>query len=107
MKSRLFKVVMFVGALAMCSCGAEEFNYVMSQAPGQLLLLMNRHKISTVLKNKNLDPEVKRKLELVLDVKQYAEDEIGLVHNNSYSVYRKLDRETVTYNLTALPAALA
>jgi len=103
MKMKPVRVLIFLAALAMASCGLEEFNYVMSQAPGQLLLLMNRHKISTVLKSKDLDPEVRRKLLLVLDVKKYAEDRVGLVRNNSYAVYRPLERETVTYNLTACP----
>jgi predicted aminopeptidase len=85
------------------SCGAEEFNYVMSQAPGQIVLLFNRVPIKRVLKSKDLDPEVRKKLERALDIKEYSEKDIGLIHNSSYTIYRKLDREALSYNLTACP----
>lgn len=90
-------------ALFLTSCGVEEFNYVVSQAPGQIMLLFGRAPIKRVLKSKDLDPEVRRKLELALDIKKYSENDVGLVQNKSYTVYRKLDREALSYNLTACP----
>ncbi len=103
MKKR--SVIMFALFLSftLSSCGEEEFAYLLQQAPGQLLLLMDRVPIKKVLERKDLDPEIRAKLELALDVKQYSEEKIGLVHNKSYTIYRELDREALTYNLTACP----
>jgi len=100
-KKSIMAIVVLV--IFLSSCGVEEFNYVMSQTPGQILLLFNRVSIKRVLKRKDLDPEVKKKLERALDIKEYSEKDLGLVHNNSYTVYRKLDRDALSYNLTACP----
>jgi len=74
----------------------------LSQAPGQLALLANRVPIEQVLKRNELEPWVREKLELALSVKGYAE-ELGLVQNKSYTLYRELNRDAVCYNLTATP----
>jgi predicted aminopeptidase len=96
-------IAMAIMLVFLTSCGVEEFNYVMSQAPGQIMLLFDRVPIKRVLKSKDLDPEVRKKLERALDIKEYSEKDLGLVHNNSYTIYRKLDREALSYNLTACP----
>jgi len=100
-KVKLFLIVAL--ALGFVSCGPEELAYLLQQAPGQLYLLMNRVPIKKVLERQDLDPEVRAKLELALDVKQYSEEKLGLVHNQSYTIYRELDRDALTYNLTACP----
>jgi len=103
MKTRLKIILILALLLGGFSCGPEELAYLLQQAPGQLLLLMDRVPIEKVLKRKDLDPETRAKLELILDVKKYSEEKIGLVRNKSYTIYRELDRETVTWNLTACP----
>ncbi len=100
-KVKLFLIVAL--ALGFVSCGPEELAYLLEQAPGQLYLLLDRVPIQRVLKRKDLDPEVRAKLELALEVKQYSEDKLGLVRNKSYTIYRELDRDALTYNLTACP----
>jgi len=54
-----------------------------------------------VLADPDLDPEVRKKLMFVLDVKQYGVEEIGLFKNRNYEVYVELDREAANWNLTA------
>ncbi len=98
-------IFFFIAVLLLSAgCSEEELFYLLEQAPGQISLLLNRVPIERMLKkDKGLDPEVRRKLELVLDVKRYAEDEIGLVRNSSYTIYTEIDRDAVVYNLTACP----
>jgi len=103
MTRRLSQALLALTAAAMISCGAEEWSYLMSQAPGQFALLFKRVPIRKVLQRKDLSLEARAKLELVLDVKQFSETALGLVHNKSYSIYRPLDREALLYNLTACP----
>jgi predicted aminopeptidase len=93
----------FAALILLSASGWYEFSYVMSQAPGQIELLFNREPIVKTLKSKDLDPATRAKLELALDVKKYSEEKIGLVHNKSYTLYRKLDRDALSYNLTATP----
>lgn len=85
-------------------CGAEEFFYLVEQAPGQFSLLIKREGIEKILKRPDLDAATREKLELVLDIKSYAENDIGLVRNPSYTIYTELNRDAVVYNLTACPA---
>jgi predicted aminopeptidase len=96
----LLLLLLLVGCVSACN---EELRYLLQQAPGQIAILLHREKIATMLENPDLDPEARRKLELVLDVKRYAEDRIGLVHNQNYSVYTQIDRDAVVYTLSACP----
>lgn len=94
-------VVVFFVCGASLGCDEEEFIYLLEQAPGQLALLMDRVPFKKVLADPDLDPEVRKKLEFVLDVKGYGVEEIGLLRNKNYEVYVKIDRDAVNWNLTA------
>ncbi len=84
------------------SCEGEELGYLLQQAPGQLELIVKRESFKKLLKDPELDPEVRAKLEFVLDVKNYAVEEIGLIQNKNYEVFVDIeDKETVVWNLTA------
>jgi len=98
--------VIMVSALVLVSfnftaCEEEELTYLMKVAPGQLALLMDRVPFEKVLNDPDLDPEVRDKLEFVLDVKQYGVDELGLMKNKNYEIFVELDRPAVSWNLTA------
>ncbi len=96
-------IVTFFVLICFCfsGCKDEELRYLMKVAPGQLALLMDRVPFEKVLADPDLDPEVRRKLELVLDVKKYGVEELGLFRNKNYEIYVELDRDAVVYNLTA------
>ncbi len=95
-----FSCCLFVSS----GCSYEELSYLVQQAPGQISLLLNRTPVEKVLKREDLAPEIRQKLEMGLDIKDYAEKEIGLVRNKSYTIYTEIDRDAVVYNLTATPA---
>jgi len=98
---RIIPVLIFLaGGLSGCN---EELRYLLQQAPGQLSILLHREKIAKILEDPQLDPETRQKLKLVLDVKRYAEEQIGLVHNKNYTVYSQIDRDAVVYTLSACP----
>jgi predicted aminopeptidase len=90
-----------LAALTGTGCDKEEARYLMQQAPGQLALLMDRVPFKKLLADPNLDPKIRAKLLLVLDVKKYAVETIGLKRNKNYEVFVPLDREAVSWNLTA------
>ncbi|MFO8056504.1 MAG: aminopeptidase [bacterium] len=84
-------------------CDKEETEYLLEQAPGQFELLLKRVPFERVLSNPDLDPEVRKTLEFVLDVKEYGVEELGLLDNENYEVYVELERQAVCWNLTACP----
>jgi len=100
MKKLILLLAIPLGFFFACN---EELSYLFQQAPGQLAILLKRQDIAGILKDPQLDADVRRKLELVLDVKRYAEERIGLVHNKNYTVYTQIDREAVVWTLSACP----
>ena len=96
-------VLLAVFTLGFTKCEPEETKYLLSQAPGQLALIMDRVPFDRMLKDPNLDPAVRAKLEFVLDVKKYGVEKIGLVRNKNYEVFVQVNRDSVNYNLTAAP----
>jgi predicted aminopeptidase len=82
-------------------CDEEEFKYLAGQAPGQLKLLLHRESFKSLLKDPDLDPAVRAKLEFVLDVKKYGVETIGLTQSKNYEVYVEIEEQAVSWNLTA------
>ncbi len=64
-------------------------------------LLNSRVPIEDILKDPNLAPEEKRKLELAQQVRAFAEKDLKLTANKNYTTYVKLDRPYVTYVVSA------
>lgn len=109
MVSRRALIILLITCIGFLpACDEEELAYLLQQAPGQLALLMDRVPFDKVLADPDLDPEVRKKLEFVLEVKRYGVEEIGLMRNRNYEIYVELDRKAVSWNLTAAyPLAMA
>ena len=70
---------------------------------GQLELLAKRESIEAMLSDPTLPEATKRKLQLALDVREFATRELGLPDNDSYRSYVELDRAAVVWNVLATP----
>jgi predicted aminopeptidase len=88
-----------IAALAVGGCSAE---YYWQGISGQLDLLGRAQPIGEVLEATR-DPVIKRKLELVLAIREYASSELGLPDNASYRRYTDLGRRFVLWNVFATP----
>lgn len=64
-------------------------------------ILARRQPISRLVRDRQTDPIVRRKLELVLAARQYAKDSIHLATEESFTTYSKLDRDTLVLVLSA------
>ena len=82
------------------SCSTAEFYW--QGISGQFDLLRRAQPISDVLEAAR-DPAVKRKLERVIAVREYASRELALPDNLSYRRYSDLDRRFVLWNVFATP----
>ncbi|MCZ6718793.1 MAG: aminopeptidase [Gammaproteobacteria bacterium] len=87
--------------LSLAGCGSV--SYYVQSLNGQLELLANREAISTVIDDPDTPGELKQQLELVLQMRQFASNELSLPDNGSYKNYADLNREYVVWNVFAAP----
>jgi predicted aminopeptidase len=77
--------------------------YVLKQGAGQLELLQRRERVSDVLARATTSPETRRGLQLVQAAKAFAEGTLGLASTRNYEHLVQLDRDAVTYVVSAAP----
>jgi predicted aminopeptidase len=94
-------VLLALGAIFLGSCSSAE--YYWQGIAGQFDLLHRAQPIPEVLATTQ-DPLVKRKLERVLTIREYASRELALPDNASYRRYSELGRGFVLWNVFATPA---
>lgn len=66
-------------------------------------LLLKRKDIEKLIAAPETSEQKRQKLELVLALRDFAGDELGLPDNGSYGGFVKLDRDAVVYNVIAAP----
>jgi predicted aminopeptidase len=82
--------------------GCTAASYYWQGVRGQMDLLERARSISTVLASTD-DPALKRKLERVLAIREFASHELALPDNPSYRSYTDLGRRFVLWNVFATP----
>lgn len=88
-------------AVTLCACSAPR--YVLEQAWGQLRVMHDRERIEDVLRRRDLKPEWREKLTLVLLARRYAHEEIGLKLTPAYTRFYDTGGKPLAYNLSACP----
>jgi predicted aminopeptidase len=92
--------------LAVLACAALlslQGCYVLKQGAGQLELLQRREPVSEVLARATTRPDTRRGLQLVQAAKAFAEGSLGLAKTRNYEHLVQLDRDAVTYVVSAAP----
>ena len=91
-------------AVAMLSLGSGcSLGYYAQSISGHLHLMRSRVDIEDMLEDKNTPSRLQDKLRLVLQIREFASDELQLPRNNSYKSYVELDRAHVVWNVVAAP----
>jgi predicted aminopeptidase len=75
--------------------------YLIKSGYFQAKLLSSRIPIEKALEEPTLSDEQKRKLRLTLEVRKFAESELGLKHTTNYTTFVQLERPYVTYVVSA------
>lgn len=83
--------------------GCSNLGYYSQQMSGHLGLMWNRVDIDELLKDEKTAQGLKTKLQLVLQIRDFASDELSLPKNDSYRSYVELDRPYVVWNVVAAP----
>ncbi|NOT55994.1 MAG: hypothetical protein HOP18_15450 [Deltaproteobacteria bacterium] len=77
--------------------------YVLRAGYEEAKILWNRRPISEVLARKDVDPATREKLELVLRVRRFVEQDLAFNVGGSYSTITELDKPPVVHVVTAAP----
>ena len=75
--------------------------YLARAGCGQLEIMWNRRPIPEVIADDQTAPEVRRRLEHVEIVRDYARERLGLAVADTYTSYSHLDREAIAWNVSA------
>lgn len=92
-------IVLLAGLL----CGCSTIGYYYQSARGQLDLMCRARSIDTLLKDDNAAAPLRKRLELVQEIRRFASDSLDLPDNGSYKSYAALDRQYVLWNVFAAP----
>jgi predicted aminopeptidase len=96
----VLRISFVLSLFILCGC---QLDYIAHSAYNQSKILRARKPIEKVLEDSSVDDETKRKLKLVLEVKKFGEEKLGLKPNENYLSYVKLDRDYVSYVLQVAP----
>ena len=77
--------------------------YYLRLIRGQARILWRQEPIERVLREKDLSPAVGERLRFVQEVRQFAENRLGLARSRNYTTYCDIGDGPVSWNLTACP----
>src|SRR5580698_10261549 len=98
LKTRLLAVALIVATLPGCAIG-----YFTQAAQGQWRLMRARRPIEQVIADPTSSEELKARLRVVQDARDFASSDLGLPDNRSYRSYSDLKRPYVVWNVVAAP----
>jgi predicted aminopeptidase len=94
--------LLVAASLCLCLLNGCGVGFLWQASVGQIKLLARRQPIEEVLHNGALSNEAQKKLRLVLDVRAFATDELGLhASKESYTTFVDVGGPYVTYNVSA------
>lgn len=104
MKKLINTLIILSSCLLLTGC---QLGYLIQSGYHQALLIKNQEDINEALKSKTLTDEQKRKIQLAVDAKLFAQEHLGLAITKNYTTYVQLDRPYVSYLVqAALPMEL-
>src|ERR1700728_2152249 len=98
MKTRLLAAALIGATLPGCAIG-----YFTQAAQGQWQLMRARRPIASVLADPTASEQLKARLRVVQDARDFAVSDLGLPDNRSYRSYSDLKRPFVVWNVVAAP----
>jgi predicted aminopeptidase len=93
------RAALIVALIAVSSGGC----YILQSAQGQLDLMSKRRPITRVIAEASTPPALRRQLEAVAAIRDFASRELGLPDNGSYRSYADVGRRYVVWNVVAAP----
>ena len=98
--SRTLRLILTAGVIPALA-GCANLAYYAQAVSGQMELLQRAQPISTITDDPDADPNLKRALAKVVQVRAFASRELQLPDNQSYTSYADLKRPFVVWNVFA------
>lgn len=89
--------------LALALPGCSNLGYYSQAVGGHLEVMRISRPIKEVVEDPQCDPSLKKKLEEVHRIRDFASQQLGLPDNDSYRSYADIQRPHVTWNVFAAP----
>jgi predicted aminopeptidase len=87
-------LILFLVMLSLAAFQWELVNYALAQARGQLEIVWNAKPIAVYLEDPDFPSELKYKLELITEIRQFAFDSLAINHSDNYTtMYDQGDKE--------------
>lgn len=96
-------VVALWSACVLSLSGCSNLGYYSQAVGGHLEVMQASRAITEVIEDPKCDPVLKKRLEEVRHIRDFASRELGLPDNDSYRSYADLQRPFVTWNVFAAP----
>ena len=93
----------FILLTVIFTLGCSNLGYYAQSVSGGYEVLSKREPISEVLQDPSVPDSTKDKLRVVLEIRDFASQELQLPDNNSYRTYVDLQRPYVVWNVFAAP----
>ena len=97
----LKSIAVVVACVLLSAC--ETLHYYSQAAEGQLSIWWRRQPIESLLDDPATDAKLKRRLQLVEEIRSFASSNLGLPDNDSFRYYTDLQRSHVVWNVFAAP----
>jgi predicted aminopeptidase len=92
-------LLLLTGVLALGGCSSV--GYYSQAVTGHLKLMSARQSIEKLLAADDTDPELRGKLQTLVNARQYAVSALALPENDSYKTYVETGRRAITWNVVA------
>jgi predicted aminopeptidase len=89
--------------IATSICGCSDIFYFSQAIDGHFRIMDARVPIESKLKINDLDDESRNKLKMILEVRAFASEELGLPKNKSYTVYSEINGQYLGWNVYVAP----
>ena len=83
--------------------GCSTISYYSQAVSGHFSLMSAREPVEQVIADPDTPAAVRQRLQVALQAREFAIDELGLPDNGSYTRYVQLDRSAVVFNVFAAP----
>lgn len=95
-----FEIVLMLIMLS-CLIWNDLVIYAISQGKGQLTIIWNSQPIEEILQDATFPDSLKQKLKLIVEIKQYAFDSIGINKSNNYSTVYNQHNKSILLTVSA------
>jgi predicted aminopeptidase len=96
-------VVALLATMILLALGSCQVSYLTQAMAGHFRIMNSRRPIVKLLKADNLDRQTKEKLQMVLDVHDFAVRKLGLPDNKSYTLFSEIKGDYLGWNVYCTP----